>query len=457
MASPTRSTASDDDDPQPTPTLAGLLRSLLAPFLPPLYTILSFLSSPAFLRASLSALVFLAASAVLLAISTTGYLIFYYKYIPPISLSIPLYLQYGVADTVPHAMADIPAGTLVSQQAYEVRVDLEMPRTPANVETGVFMVDVRLLGAFDPVAQPPETLRQLLGNITTLGGDGYTVLQHARRPAMLRYKSRSLGLVHKALNLPWHVFGFKDLDTDRVGVTMWEKAVFKRGVGNVPKNLRLEVAAGGATTGFREFTKHHQVQVYTANLTFSARFRGLRYLVYNHRVLSFVVFSTVFYAVSITSMGLMWAWIGPSIMSPGSDRALVKQEPPSRLHPVKKDPGPAVKTEDDDDGASHGLKIEDVSDSPEQFPSGRGRVPLRYEGRQQPDQPDAAVAHEREAGEGEKADDEEEEDDAAYAGAVASTTGRFEGDSGIGTMSEGPRAGPDLVRRRSGRGSAERQ
>lgn len=452
MASPVRSATSDDDDAQAAPTLFNLLRGFISPFLTPVYTVLEFLSSPAFLRFSISALVFLVISALLFAVSTTGYLIFYYNYIPPISLSIPLFLQYGVQNTAPYALADIPTGTLVSQQTYEVSVDLEMPRTPSNLETGIFMVDLRFLGAFDPLSEPPETLRQLMGNITTLGGDGYSVLQHARKPAMLRYKSRSLGLVHKAMNLPWHVLGFRDLDTEKVKMVMCEKAVFKRGFGNVPKSLRLEIAAGGATTGFREMTANNQVQVYTASLTFSARFHGLRYLVYNHRILSFVVFSTIFYVVSIISLGMVWAWVGPSIIAP-DDKAVVKREQPGQTIKVESAKAAAVKTEDEDDVSMQGLKIEDVSDSAVQFPSGRGRPPLRYEGRAGDDPETAAVEQEREIGEGEKADDEDEE----YDSARARTTGRFEGDSGIGTMSEGVRAGPDLVRRRSGKGAGGRQ
>ena len=450
MASPTRSSTSEDDDPRSVPTLASLVRSLIAPFLAPLHAVLSFLSSPAFLRASISALVFLAVSSLLLAISTTGYLIFYYNYIPPINLSIPLYLQYGVHNSAPYATADIPQGTLISQQAYEVSVDLEMPRTPTNLEAGVFMVDVRLLGPFNPVAEPPETLRQLLGNITTLGGDGSTVLQHSRRPAMLQYKSRSLGLLNKAVNLPWHVLGFKDLDTDKINVRMWDKTLFKRGAGSVPKAVRLEIAASGATSGLGHMAAGNHVQIYKASVSLSARFHGLRYLVYNHRILSFVVFSTTFYFVSIISMGLAWAWIGPSIMSPPS-RDIVKLEPP----PAKKEPEPkTIKAEDEDEEYGEGLKLEDVSDAPAQFPSARGRLPLRYEGRQK--EPGPSAAQEREIGEGEKADDEEEDDNEEYA-AVARTTGRFEGDSGIGTMSESQRDGHGLVRRRSGRSLTEKQ
>ncbi|ETN37599.1 uncharacterized protein HMPREF1541_07221 [Cyphellophora europaea CBS 101466] len=460
MASPTRSATSDDNERPSPPALTELVRRLLRPLLNPLHAVLSFLSSPAFLRASISTLIFVCVSSLLVATSTTAYLIFYYYYIPPISLSIPLYLQYGVHNTAPYAVAEIPQGTLISQQAYDVRVDLEMPRTPNNLEAGVFMVDVRLLGAFDPVAEAPETLRQLLGNITALGGDGYTVLQHSRRPAMLRYKSVLLGLASEMMNLPFHLVGFKDLDTEKVKVRMWEKAIFRRGSGNVPRGVRVEVATGGATTGLSEMAAGRQVQIYKAGLTFSARFHGLRYLVYNHRIVSFLVLTTTFYVVSIIAVGLGWAWLGRSIMPPES-RPMIKQESPPVKTGQNEKQQQQIKTEDEDDEEATGLKIEDVSDSPAQFPSGRGRAPLRYEGRQDDEegpQGMSAVGQEREVGEGEKADDEEEMDDDeeyARAAAAARTTGRFEGDSGIGTMSESQMDGQGLVRRRSGRSLGE--
>jgi seipin len=217
----------------------------------------------------------------------------------------------------------------------------------------------------------------------------------------------------------------------------------------------VEVARGGAETGVRALgAGEGQVQVYSASLTFSARFEGMRYLVYNHRVVSFVVFSMVFYVVSIVSMGLVWAWVGPSIMGKG-EQALVKREQGGRVAEAKKKDA-VVKTEDEEGDDTTGFRLEDLSDTPAHYPSGRGRPPLKYEAKP-PESGPSAQPQEREVGEGEKADDEDDEGDAEMERAYARATGRFEGDSGIGTMSEGARTGPDLVRRRSGRSLGGRQ
>jgi seipin len=440
MASPTRSLQQSDEeeDNDRAEGFSGLLAFLKDLVLSPIQAILAFISSPTFLRVSISTLLFFAVSTALLAISTTAYLLFYYSYIPPINLSIPLYLQYGVPDTAPYALADIPPGALVSQEGYDVVVQLEMPRTPANIEAGPFMIDVRLLGPFDPLSQPPETLTQLLGNITTMGGGGYSVLRHSRRPAMLRYKSPLPGLARQVLNLPLHVLGMKDLDVDEVRVRMLEQAMFDRGSLNVPRRLRVEVAAGDAPTGAGRVAAISQVQVYKANINFTVRFRGLRWLIYHHRIFSFVVFTTTFYLMSVISMGVVWAWLGPMgrrapehVEGRGTGKYVKSGEEIKR-----------IKTEDDEDTAdSGGFKLEDLGESPQRFPSSRGGMALQYEGRQKEEEPTALP--EKETGE---ADDEDEE----YFGSTGRATGRYAGDSGIGTMSESHRENLGPVRRRSG-------
>lgn len=475
MVSPARMALPEPEHAQP-----GLFRRLRNIVLSALQPLLDFISSPTFLRISISAVLFCVVSSLLFAISTTAYLIFYYNYIPPISLSLPLYLQYGVhaANNVPYAVVAIPSGTLISQQPYAVTVDLSIPRTPTNLDAGVFMVDVRLLGAFNPVAQPPETLKQLLGNITSLGGEGHTVLQHSRRPSMLRYRSRLLSLARDAVFVPLYLLGFKDLDSDNVKVKIWEGATFNRGASNVPNALRVEIAHGGALTGTASSSTlinvgsvpvpsnmppvQRQIQVYSASITFAAQFYGLRYVIYHYRIVSFVIFSAAFYSVSIISMGLVWALYGSSILPPSDSGSVTDRE-------VMK-----IKTEDDQEAGStsgtagdraKGLKVEDGTDWPAQFSgAARGRPPGREPGdRAFQDGQDDEAGQATELAQGETADDEDEDEDRGAAQGQGSYTGPDRGtssgrfsdvglDSGIGTMSEGAAS---LVRRRSGRGSQD--
>ena len=128
-------------------------------------------------------------------------------------------------------------------------VVLDVPRTEGNRVMGNFMVDVRLMGPLDPLRVVPESLARLaaVGNATVPGTEGWSVLYHSRRPAMLPYESSVTGLVSMGLGLPWHVFGFRDVDRVVLKVGMWELLAFERGRGNVPTHARVEVV--GASDG----------------------------------------------------------------------------------------------------------------------------------------------------------------------------------------------------------------
>ena len=449
MDSPTRSSSAGEAG-------RGLVRRLRDTLFAALQPLLDFISSPTFLRISISTVLFFVVSSLLLVISTTAYLIFYYAYIPPISLSLPLYLQYsGHASSIaPYAIVDIPSGTLVSQQPYEVTVDLSLPRTPTNLDAGVFMVDARVLGPFNPIARPPETLQELLGNMTSLGSNGYTVLRHSRRPTMLKFRSWLLSLARETMLAPLQLIGLRDLDTEVVKLRLWEAATFDRTSVDMPKAVRVEIATGGANTGSTGLVPfagsalapvQRQIQVYSASITFAARFQGLRYVIYNYRILSFVTFSTAFYIVSIISMGLVWAWIGPSILDSvaSEDGAVVKREP----HDAS---GIKIKTEDDEGSTSVGRKGDhkpgEISDKP--GPSTRGRLTQRSaeqisSGQEDQQQQEAGEEQvEAEVSQGETADDEDERPSQPIGNSSSSiqqrqdrgmSTGRYgASDSGLG-------------------------
>ncbi|KAK5260185.1 hypothetical protein LTR40_004621, partial [Exophiala xenobiotica] len=103
------------------------------------------LTSRTAIKAYLSTILFLVTSTILLTISSTTFGFFYYKYIPQINLERVLYLQYG-PEQHPYATTALDTSALISQQAYDVELVLDMPRTPTNLEAGNFMLDLSLLG-----------------------------------------------------------------------------------------------------------------------------------------------------------------------------------------------------------------------------------------------------------------------------------------------------------------------
>ena len=215
---------------------------------------------------------------------------------------------------------------------------------------------------------------------------------------------------------------------------------FPRGARNVPTHARLELQSSAT------------LQVYEAKLSFRAKFQGLRYLVYNYRILSFLVFTALFYIVSVMSLAVGWAVISQLWSRRGQAvQKWIKQEGSAENVAIKREEAgkeTRVKTEDDSgSSAQGGLSLDNVSDTPAQYPSGRGRPALSYQGR-----PDSSKGGEGEAvedlrkpmGAGEAADDEDEgemveEED---------SRGRAH-DSGIGTSMESEHAGLGVRRRSS--------
>ncbi|OCL09174.1 hypothetical protein AOQ84DRAFT_27469, partial [Glonium stellatum] len=123
-----------------------------------------------------------------------------------------------------------------------------------------------------------------------------------------------------------------------------------------PAGLRLEIAGSSV------------LQVYGVEVVFTARFAGLRYVMYNYRVLSFVAFTTLFWSVEMTFLLLTWAFFTFIFSSPSTalGTARPKREPTDSSHPVKVEP--------DSDGAT----LESLSDTSRTFPTFSRQPPLRY-------------------------------------------------------------------------------
>lgn len=307
-----------------------------------------------------------------------------------------------------------------------------MPRTANNLDAGNFMLDLSLLGSGVHVKNVPDPLSSWLANITA-----DNVLHHSRRPAILPYASPLVSLSHTVLHLPWHLMNFRDLDSSRLRVPMFELLSFPRGSRNVPTHARLEVQA---TT---------PLQVYHSRLTFRAKFQGLRYLVYNYRLTAFAIFTTLFYTVSLTTMALAWAVIS-SLLSdetgkPGLliGRGLLKdekssQEPSGKSeHDSDSTQKRKIKTEDDTESWTPALLGIETAAAP---PPESSYSVAKTESEPPQPQPPPSATH------GEIADDEDDQD------ILLERRGRsFEGDSGIGTSMESEHTRAGLTRRRSSR------
>ncbi len=264
-----------------------------------------------------------------------------------------------------------------------------------------------------PLSSPP--IPKNSGRTISVSPD--EALFFSRRPAILTYTSRLISLSERVFALPLYILGLRQ-ESETLHVPMAESQSFSKGWKNIPGYVMIELQAGQA------------VQVYDVRILFTARFGGLRWLMYNHRILSFVVFTTAFWVSEIVFTALGWLAVR-AIFSPKTE--------------VKKE---LVKGEETD--ASTAVKIEgeetdepDLSDTPRTFPTYGRQAPLRYvpKVKDEVDNEEFIIDETAIQPLTAEADDEDEEDLEVYRGGKT--------DSGIGTsFSEaGERSG--LARRRS--------
>lgn len=365
-------------------------------------------------RAYLSTILVVLASLVLFGLAVVAYTLFYWNYIPRIGFSRTVHLQFDnvfPASSSRFDEAANPYGTVeigeevVSGQAYDVRVVLELPRTRDNRDAGNFMVEAGLyasgVGILDGVKEGLAPGMAEKDNRLAL----------SRRPGILVYRSFPLEWILRTLQLPWYLLGWRS-ESEVLTVGLWEGVEFQRGLRNVPANMRVEVQSAG------------RMQVYSAKVEWRARFRGLRWLMYNHRIISAVVFISLFWTTEMAFAGLSWAGFSFYFAAP----------PPHQEIKADPDRGQQIKQES---GSENGARKLELSDTERTFPSSSKQEPLRYQSPREDEGPRIKQEEEKAPTKATEADDEDEEVDFV--------------DSGLGTSMESSAARRDSVRRRRGR------
>ena len=396
------------------------------------------LSKPA-LRAYLTTALILTTALFLLATASTAYTLFYWSYVPRIGFAKDIHLQWDDLyrhtqtagqemiqarnfNSFPHGTVSLQ-GDLVSSQPYDVKLEIELPRTRQNREIGNFMLDVALL-APEKGDKKKAGSGGLLGTVKdgivpTQQSDSAPVLARSRRSAILHYRSLPVEIMHRITQLPWYLLGVRH-ESEKIVIDIFESTSFARGANAVPVALKLEVQSSG------------RMQIYSARAVFRARFRGLRWVMYNHRIISGMIFIGVFWSVEMIFAGIAWAALA-AYLSP-------MFKPEERGGPVR------IKGEDDavsEDG-DHSF----LSDTERTFPTLSNQTPLRFrspeikEEKKEEDDPNAGVRlRDLPPLTSLEADDEDEDGDYFL-------------DSGIGTsMESGNGSRPGSVRKRRGRGS----
>ncbi|CAK3918086.1 seipin homolog [Lecanosticta acicola] len=427
MASKSLQADAEDDEQR------GFIASLTATITNAILTPIRPFLSRAALKTYLTTFLLLSTAFVLLGFAITAYVLFYWSYIPRIGFERTIHLQFdSVYENHYNELPKVPpypypygsavlASDIVASQGYDIWIELSMPRTQDNQDAGNFMLDVNMYAPSekgDGLPTSGNIIAPLKADIspTSPTADPALLLATSRRSAILPYRSPWVDLIHKATELHWYLLGFRS-ESATLKVPIFERVAFAKGFQNVPSTLRLEIQST------------HRLQIYSAKALFRARFRGVRWVMYNHRILSAIFFISAFWMTEILFAGLAWLGLHLILSKPAEqDRAEVKAEEVSRS--IKREAG--VKEEEE-------VKPE-LSDTERTFPSFTGQPALRYHSpptqvKQEAEDEHAVMIPEKAV----EADDEDEEVDDFL-------------DSGIGTSleSSGP-ARRESMRRRRGR------
>ena len=288
-------------------------------------------------RAYLSITLFLITSIILLGTATIAYLAFYNSYIPNKGFSRPIYLQFDEDHhhTRPWAIVELD-GELISSQPYDISVVLHMPRTQGNKEAGNFMIDVSLMAPLLPrLAEKPEE-----------------TIVRSRRPAILTYYSTGMEHVNNVVALPAQILGFRK-EEELLDVKVMDGVQFEKGWKNIPTRARVELQS------------EVKLQVYSAKLEVKARLQGLRWIMYNYRLLSFLVLTFTFWCTEMTVAAAIYFILTWMRREPPEDKEVLKEEPKRIKREQRMTPGSSDE--------------QHVSDTERIFPSPGSRDhPLRY-------------------------------------------------------------------------------
>ncbi|KAF2191190.1 hypothetical protein K469DRAFT_736034 [Zopfia rhizophila CBS 207.26] len=346
---------------------------------------LKILTSPPLLRTYLRTILILLASTALFATAVVAYTSFYYAYIPVRGIDVPVYLQFDPKLTkFPYGVSNIgwKGEGLMSRQKYDVLVEIELSRSEGNLRAGNWMVGLELRGPAEvtggvkgmmgwweewdvedfswgaEAGRKKETVKKGEARMASGGGGAEqgVVLARSRRPAILTYRSWMPELVYTALRLPLYAIGWTQ-EAETLEITMMEGVEFEKGWRNVPSTLRLEVRSKAV------------LEIYKAQVRFVARLEGLRYIMYTHRLLSFLTFTTLFWSVEMTLVFLTW---GILTLLFGSS---LPQTPPDQKIKIKSDPNTPATPKTEPESSDLGTPLSDTSRT---FSTPSNQQPLHY-------------------------------------------------------------------------------
>jgi len=198
--------------------------------------------------------------------SVAFYWLFYYILVPNVAVETPIYFIYphpllNLTQDKPRAELILNPRLVTAGQDYDVYVTLELPESPENVQTGMFMISTEFYAKEEAVHK-------------------------SERPSRLRYKSGLLDMISTAFFALPLVLGISE-QKQYIAVRMVER---------LNKYFSSVVITLSKT----------DVQVYSATFSMTAQLSGLRYWLYHWFFTSFTVGTLTILFCQLTIVGFIW-------------------------------------------------------------------------------------------------------------------------------------------------------
>ncbi|XP_039440988.1 seipin [Culex pipiens pallens] len=235
------------------------------------------------------------------------YAYFYYSYMPTVSHVKNVYLNYRDCQSEKECY-QYPTDTVILTQKqqilmvgqpYRITLNLEMPESEKNGQTGMFTV----CAVMHDHASEHST--------------------KSCRLSMLHYRSDLLKMIRTVVLAPLFIFGYQE-EKQSVSVDLF---------------THFEDSQAHPVTSVEITILSRDIQFYTAQLHISANFSGLRYLMFNWPILSAVIgIATNLFFILIVCLLSWYHWDDAEWIGEIKDRyqQIVKtpqRQPPSQLPP----------------------------------------------------------------------------------------------------------------------------
>ncbi|GAO47735.1 hypothetical protein SAICODRAFT_73822 [Saitoella complicata NRRL Y-17804] len=251
-------------------------------------------------RTALASVVFALTALVLLAVSVLSYAVFYWSYVPDSAVTKHVFLHYGHG--TPHATLDLRdvSPSLFADQPYDVALSLHVPPSSTNLALGNFMVTLEIHAYPLPPPPSPPTTSEILS-------DPSAILARTTKPGLLQYKSHIERTLSDLIKSPLYLTGLSH-QVEHVRIPLLDSWSFPGGLfASTPAAARLEISTPSHPHGAAD------LQIASAHLTFSTHYRGLRWFLHNHRLISFLLFVSIFWGAGCLFAGVMYWFVAAQI------------------------------------------------------------------------------------------------------------------------------------------------